>query len=276
MHEAQLHDNNCFITLTYNNENIPHGGSLDVRHFQKFMKRLRKRFSGVRFFHCGEYGDHDGTYKHLQMYGESKLGRPHYHAILFGIDFRFIPLEKEGRVYVPELIRQENGNKLYNSPVLSELWPFGFNTVGSVTFESAAYVARYVLKKRFKSSLEEEEHYVRTDLDTGEMHELKPEYVTMSRRPGIGSKWFDQYQSDVYPKDYTTVRGKKIKPPKYYDRLLENVDPELFQSIKAARRASAIDRSDDNTRDRLDTKEVVKQAQINMLQRKLDKEENND
>ena len=68
-------------------------------------------------------------------------------------------------------------------------------------------------------------------METGEMHKLWPEYVTMSRRPGIGSKWFDQYQSDVYPKDFTTVRGKKIKPPKYYDRLLENVDPELRITI---------------------------------------------
>ena len=73
-HEASLHENNCFVTLTYSDKNLPKYNSLELRDFQKFMKRLRKHFDGgIRFFHCGEYGD--------------KNGRPHYHAILFGIDF---------------------------------------------------------------------------------------------------------------------------------------------------------------------------------------------
>jgi hypothetical protein len=74
VHEASLHEKNCFITLTYSPENLPKDGSLDVSHFQKFMKRFRKRFGpGIRFFHCGEYGE--------------SLSRPHYHACIFGFDF---------------------------------------------------------------------------------------------------------------------------------------------------------------------------------------------
>lgn len=261
VNEAQLHEDNCFITLTYNNRFLPADGSLDVRHFQKFMKRLRKTVGKVRFFHCGEYGDHDGSFKHVQMYGDSNLGRPHYHAILFGYDFP----DKE-------LIQDKGGIKLYTSPLLSKLWPYGFNTVGAVTFESAAYVARYVLKKKFGKEEEKDNYYTRIDVNTGEIHQLRPEYVTMSRRPGIGSDFFKQFSGDVYPKDFITVRGKKIKPPKFYDRLLEEVDPGLYEFIKRSRRDSANARADDNTRDRLFTKEKVKKAQANMLVRPLDKD----
>ena len=118
-----MYDDNCFITLTYSNQHIPADGSLDVRVFQKFMKRLRKRFGdGIRFYHCGEYG--------------SLLGRPHYHACLFNFDFPDKYLWKEN-----------NGQKLYRSPSLEELWPYGYSSIGTVTFESAAYVARYILKR---------------------------------------------------------------------------------------------------------------------------------
>ena len=74
VHESSLHEHNCFITLTYNDENLPLNGSLDLKHFQDFMKRLRKKVSvPIRYFHCGEYG--------------SRLQRPHYHLLLFGLDF---------------------------------------------------------------------------------------------------------------------------------------------------------------------------------------------
>jgi len=265
VHEAQLHEDNSFITLTYNDEHLPEDASLDVRHFQNFMKRFRKSIAPkkVRFFHCGEYGDHNGTYKHERSYGISDLGRPHYHAIIFGHDF-------SGK----ELIKEQDGIRLYHSQELAELWPYGFNTVGAVTFESAAYVARYVVKKKYGE--EKEDHYTRINTETGELYQVKPEYVTMSRRPGIGAKWFEEFSGDVYPKDYTHIRGKKIKPPRYYDKLLEELDDELHQRIKNARRDSANNRADDNTRDRLFTKEKVKKVQAGMLYRSLDAEEQTD
>jgi hypothetical protein len=124
VHEAYGHEDNAFITLTYAPEHLPHDVSLNISHFQKFMKRLRKAISPklVRFFHCGEYGE-------LNQ-------RPHYHACLFGYDF------PDKVLYT---IRDEC--RLYRSPMLEKLWPMGFATVGDVTFESAAYVARYITKK---------------------------------------------------------------------------------------------------------------------------------
>lgn len=263
LHEASLHKDSCFITLTYNDENLPDDCSVHVEHFQKFMKRFRKAVAPrkIRFFHCGEYGSNDpNNPKHVRQYGISKLGRPHYHALIFGYDFDDL-----------ELVREKDGIRLYHSAMLSGLWPYGFNTVGSVTFESAAYVARYVTKKI--NGEQAEEHYTRTDPETGEVFHVEPEYVTMSRRPGIGSKWFEEYSGDAYPKDFITVRGKEIKPPKYYDKLLELTDEEMYLSVKAARLRLAKANAPDNTPDRLAQKEKVKLAQAAMLVRPLDKEE---
>lgn len=186
-HEASLNVANSFITLTYSNAHLPPDGSLNLRHFQLFMKRLRKRLGPVRFFHCGEYGA-------LNL-------RPHYHACLFGLEFEDKILHK---------IDKKTKIPLYKSEILSELWPFGFSTIGDVTFESAAYCARYITKKI--TGPPAEAHYQNIDQETGEIHQLKPEYTTMSRRPGIGRAWFDKYKSDLYPDDFIILRGKKMKP----------------------------------------------------------------
>ncbi len=125
VHEASLYDNNSFITLTYNTEHLPEDRSLEVRVFQLFMKRLRKRFgTKIRFYACGEYGDQNG--------------RPHYHACLFNHDFQDKKLWKRGKD--PSL-------DLYRSADLEKLWPYGYSSIGEVTFQSAAYVARYIMKK---------------------------------------------------------------------------------------------------------------------------------
>lgn len=123
VHEASLHQHNCFITLTYADEHLPPNNSLVYEHFQLFMKRLRKKYGeGIRFYMCGEYGEN--------------FGRPHFHACLFGHNFPDLKLWKT-----------VNKQKLYRSAELETLWPFGHSSVGTVTFESAAYVARYILKK---------------------------------------------------------------------------------------------------------------------------------
>ena len=187
VHEASLHKDNCFITLTYNNENLPKDGSLILKDFQDFMKRLRHKFgSGIRFFHCGEYGE--------------KFKRPHYHACLFGLS---LPDRR--------LHSQSNGHKLYVSEILNELWQHkGYAIIGELTFESAAYVARYITKKITGEPAKE--HYEGICEVTGEITKRKPEYTTMSRRPGIASDWFKKYKSDVYPGDFVVLRNKKLKP----------------------------------------------------------------
>lgn len=254
MHEAELHDDNCFITLTFNDDALSKRAfpeSLDVRDFQLFMKRLRKKYgSGIRFFHCGEYGE--------------KYGRPHYHACLFGFDFP----DKQ-------LFSINNGQRLYISESLQKLWPYGFATIGSVTFESAAYVARYIMKK-ITGDMAVEHYCVGVDTDTGEMLLKKPEYTTMSRREGIGKGWFEKYHKDVYPHDYVVVNGKKCKPPRYYDKLLAEMDlGELdyeIDDIKAKRYYDALEHTDNNTPERLAVREEIQLRKLNQLPRIIDNE----
>lgn len=243
LHEASLYDNNCFITLTYNDKHLPPDRSLDVSVFQKFMKRLRFKYSDqtIRFFHCGEYGELNG--------------RPHYHACIFNFDFP----DKE-------VWKISNGHRLYVSKSLEELWEFGFSTIGDVTFESAAYVARYIMKKITGDAAEA--HYERIDPTTGLVTRLKPEYTTMSRRPGIGKGFFDQFSTDFYPHDYVVVNGVKVRPPKYYDGLLELTRPYEFDAIKERREVNSFLHVDNNTPDRLRVREQVKLAQLSQLKRK--------
>lgn len=245
MHEADLHSSNCFLTLTYSDEHVPLYNSLCLRHFQLFMKRLRKRFgTGIRFLHCGEYG-------------ETTL-RPHYHALLFGFDFP----DKEF------YLTQRSGHRLYTSKILDDLWGLGICWIGSVSFESAAYVARYVLKKI--TGFDAEQHYEVIDPATGEVVGRRvPEYATMSRRRGIGGDWFEKFSADVFPSDFVVRDGVQMRPPKAYDKLLERVDPDLMRRVRAARVVEARRYEADNTKDRLAVREEVKEAQVLSLKRKL-------
>ena len=208
------------------------------------MKRLRKKYKNkkIRYYHCGEYGD--------------KNFRPHYHAIIFGLEFDD-----------QKLFTVNNGEKLYTSEKLEKLWPFGFSTIGTVTFESAAYVARYVMKK--VNGKNAKNHYERVDSNTGEIYSLVPEYNTMSRRPGIASGWFDKYKDDVYPSDNIHLREKTFRPPKFYDKMYEHLMPNEMEKIKKQRMINMQKHATDNTADRLAVKEQVKNAQLNKLIRSI-------
>ena len=247
VHEASLYPNNCFITLTYNNSTLPLLNSLNLDHFQRFMKRLRKRFGeGIRFFHCGEYGE--------------QFQRPHYHACLFNFDFN-------DRV----LFSERDGTRLYTSEALSELWPYGFSTIGDVSFESAAYVARYITKKI--TGVRAHNHYQVVDPTSGEiLGHRKPEYVTMSRRPGIGKDWLNKYLSDVYPDDFIIIDGKKMKPPKFYDKSFEILNPDEYSLVRAQRKADAERRSADQTPERLAVREKVQESKLKTLVRSYENE----
>lgn len=211
MHEAQLHERNSFVTLTYSPEELPSYGSLRKEDFQKFMKRLRREIEPrkVRFFHCGEYGE--------------AFSRPHYHACLFGVDFGGDRFEHTVRDSVP----------VWRSPTLERLWPYGFSEIGQLTYGSARYVARYVHKKIGGSAAGD--HYSVVDAETGEVVQLEPEYATMSRRPGIGAGWFEKFGNEVFPRDEVVVKGGLQKPPEYYVDLLARDDPELASEIKRKR-----------------------------------------
>lgn len=251
--EASVWPENSFITLTFDPKSlIKRGRGLDHRDWVLFMKRLRK-FTGndaIRFFMCGEYGE--------------KFGRPHYHGLLFNLGF-------PDRKY---LKTTKSGEKIYTSSSLQMNWPYGYSSVGDVTFGSAAYVARYHFKKA--QGIVGKDHYI--DKRTGEM--LPPEYIRMSRGcgkaraadprcvGGIGRGWYDKFKSDVYPHDARVIKGLDTKPPKFYDSLYEIESPDEFLVLKA-RRSASVDRKD-NSEDRLLVKEKVKLAQIASLSTSLE------
>ncbi len=249
VHEASLHDENCFITLTYDDEHLPSDGSLNKKHFQDFMKRLRKRVGDrrIRFYHCGEYGE---LYR-----------RPHYHALLFGFDFG----DKT-------LFTVRNENRIHTSEFLDSVWQRGYSSIGDVTFDSAAYVARYVMKKVNGEAAAE--HYIGCDSITGDLVDLVPEYTTMSRGGkgghGIGHDWYSKFKEDVFPLDEVVIRGRRMKPPRFYDLVYELECPEDFARVKAERVVAALRGKADCTPERLAVREYCKEVEVSRLVRGVD------
>lgn len=235
-----MHERNSFVTLTYDNEHLPPDGGLRVEDWQRFAKRLRKARGAFRFFHCGEYGEENR--------------RPHYHACLFGLDF------SDDRV----LVRRRGESSLYVSPSLTECWGMGHCSVGELTYESAAYVARYVMKKLTGPAGVEE--YSRVDPVSGEVFEVRPPYVTMSRRPGIASSWFAEYGREVYPRDEVVHKGRRFRPPRYYDGKLPECE---LAGLKARRLERVAGRKDDLTPARLRVREECAEARLSRYKRDL-------
>ena len=256
VHEAALHEENAFITLTYDQEHLPTDGGLHKSHWQSFAKAVRRNLDDdakndrnhrptFRYFHCGEYGD--------------ERGRPHYHAAIFGINF-----SADRKIWT----MNKNGEGLYVSPLLEKLWGRGFCSIGELTFESAAYVARYVMKKI--NGPRAAEHYQRINKTTGETWTIQPEYTTMSRRPGIGQGWIDKYYKEVRKSDAVLMNGKEIKPPIYYDKHYEINDPHGYENMKQNRKSKAIKNKENYTPKKLHIKEKITLLQIKKLERKLD------
>lgn len=226
MLELKYHEKACFITLTYNDENLPISSyqdnqgnwhesySLAKSDFQKFMKRLRRHYerrdgTKIRFFACGEYG--------------GKTRRPHYHAILFGIDFsedRFV------------LNKTQDGYVQYRSPTLEKLWTEGYSMICQVNWNTCAYVSRYCTKKKYGR----QNIYYQT-------FGLIPEFNLMSRKPGIGAKYFEEHGEEVYINQEIFLQnnkgGLKVRPPAYYDRLYDIEHHEEMEKIKENRKEMA-------------------------------------
>lgn len=239
MHEASCHSNNCFITLTYNEDHLPPGGSLHYPDWQALAKRWRNKRGKFRFLMAGEYGE---------------LGRPHYHAAIFGEDFA-----SDRYQHRPP---GENGYPIFRSPSLEALWSrndqaIGFAEFGSLTTESAGYIARYCVKK--VTGQKADAHY----------EGRTPEFIQMSRKPGIGHAHFKKFIRDFYPRDECVVKGKVARPPGYYDRLATKLDPTLMASLKAKRRLQALKHTSNNTPERLAVRHEFKQQQLTRLKRDL-------
>lgn len=255
MHEARCHELNSFVTLTYEKlaptvDCVRCGkrvlsGSLHYCDYQLFMRRVRLAYPGARFFMGGEYGE--------------ERGRPHFHACLFGVDFA------DG-VYSG---KSPAGFSLFRSDELSNMWGRGLCAYGSVTFESAAYVARYVMKK------------VTGDGAVDHYQGLVPEFCRMSLKPGIGAEWFKRFgKSDVAPGGHVIVNGHKANAPRYYVKLMERqarVDAcfgdrsalHQLEEVKLGRLRRGLEKFGEQSPSRLDAREKVQKARVGMLKRKL-------
>ena len=247
MHETSSHEANCFITLTYSEENLPMQGQLVYGHFQDFMKRLRYHVrTPIRYYMCGEYGE--------------KYDRPHFHAILFGHDFR------DDRVLVT---RTPNG-AIYTSALLERVWSYGFCSIGDATIESAAYVAGYVTKK--VTGKNAEEHYMRVDGMTGEIYQKVPEFSNSSRDPAIGVGWLDKYYPEVVNSGGVIVPGgMNMGVPRAYIKRLEargDYQRDLLDITRLSRTRCI--EPNNNTYERHRIREEIYKARIGRKKRDLE------
>lgn len=237
--ESKLHANNMFITLTYDEANLPSLGGLQYRDFQLFAKRMRARCGPFRFFMCGEYGE-EGL-------------RPHYHALVFG--YRFADAVKSNSIY--------SAFDLYESATLSDLWGKGICSFGEITYSSARYCAVYATKKVTGDAASD--HYFRVDSRTGECGNVAPEFARMSLKPGIGLEWLRKYWKDVYIRGHNSVivDGVQKRIPEYFDKKLMEMFPDVVDAHKFSQYKEAVNRAQDNTRDRLLVREKCAQARVN-------------
>lgn len=230
--EMQDHDQTWFVTLTYDDETVPvsyyvddstgeyfKSATLRKRHFQLFMKRLRRNTGQkIRFFACGEYGD--------------RTARPHYHAILFGLD---LPLS-DLRPYK----RNDLGQMMYNSCIIDEAWNnecfdrpedtvHGFCVVAPATYETISYTCRYVLKKAYGN-----------DRLFYEKHGIEPVFTLMSRKPGLGRRWFEEHEEELFNFSGvyipTADGSKKILPGRYFKNLYSLDYPDEYAIMQEENR----------------------------------------
>jgi len=252
---------NFFVTLTYNDEFLPPYGSLSLRDFQLFMKRLRKAKNSssvnpVRFFMGAEYGDYNF--------------RPHYHVLLFNCGFSDLKCWS----------KNARGEQLYISDELSKLWSvdgqsMGFCTLGEVTFDSAVYCAKYSLKKLTISDNSPpeiikrfEEKYLVVD-EAGEVHQRELEFSCKSLRPGIGGAYYEKYGAEVRAHDSVVIEGREVKPPRFYDTRTEFISPERFAQLKRKRKRLSVLNRADNTSERLRVKQRLMEIAAEKKERKL-------
>ena len=195
VHEASMFENNSFITLTYNDENLK-SDKLIYKDFQDFMKRLRSKNPHLEIgvFVTGEYGD--------------QRKRPHWHALLFN----YRPTDTIHKY------TNSRGDKVYTSCELSSLWPHGLSELGQVTFESAGYCARYAAKKLVHGS--------------DQSHDYQP-ISKKSSKHAIGKRWLEKHWQDVFNHGYIiNADGVKSGIPRYYEKWLKKERPGHWRQFR--------------------------------------------
>lgn len=250
VHEAHMWDSehgNSWVTLTYRDPSecdtrqfkaghfIPPNYSLRPQDVTNFIRRLRRNNQQkIRYFYCGEYG--------------TQNERPHYHLCLFNKNFS--DLQK---------FKDKEGMVTYTSPSLEKLWPYGFSTVAELNYRTAAYTAGYILSKI--NGKRADEHYLRCD-ENGEAYWLLPEFIRMSRRPGIGASFYEKYKTDIFPADSSPVpgHGHVELVPRYYKEILSAQDPLTLALVKDLRKNYIAKHKKDFTPERLRDKYACARA----------------
>lgn len=239
-HEASSWRHNQFLTLTYDDDHLPHQNYLAPRDLQLFIKRMRKyadtdtstidrdRSANIRYLACGEYGE--------------KTGRPHYHALIFNGAFK-------------DTLKV--GKELYTSDTLSRLWPYGHNRIGELTPASAAYVAQYSLKKQHRDC------YI--NFDTGEYKQAP--FLRMSLKPAIGAEWLKRYAADLQH-GYLVQGTRKHPIPRYYRDQIKEQFPELREQIQLAIEKQRQIPTDKKTSARLADTELIHLRRKQLLENK--------
>lgn len=214
-HEAQFHRDNYFLTLTFDDKYLPEDLSLRSFHLQDFWKRVRNALDLESDFFDGAFKDAP----RIKYYAAGEYGtenfRPHYHAIVFGL-----PLKVLGDL----TYHASSGDFcLYRSSFIERHWPWGFSTVSEMSFETAAYVARYCTKKLFKDGAE-------AYAEVG----ILPERAWMSK--GLGRSWYETYKYETWRDDYIiNSRGHSMGVPRTYFRWLEQEDLLSARAVKKQR-----------------------------------------
>lgn len=239
-----MYEHNSFITLTYDDKHLPPDYSVHKKTFQTFIRALRDSTSNkkIRYFACGEYGDENL--------------RPHYHALLFNHSFKDQLFFKNSK----------SREKIYTSTTLNKIWSYGNSYIGTCTYRSAAYIARYVIKK-IGGDLADE-HYTRIHPLSGNLVRVNPEFALQSRRPGLGHAWLQKFKGDIYPSDFIVVDEKRHPVPRFYTRKLLEEEQER---IKRARKRQSIkpEKKADQTEARLRVREQVATAQLTRFKREV-------
>lgn len=254
MYECRNSEHNYFITFTYDDMHLPiaetteyngktftndgtWSGTLFPADIDRFINSLRKYFerkghSGIKYFYAGEYGE---TTK-----------RPHYHMILMNC-----PLDVK-EFY--DFHIDERKKLHWKSHEVEKYWEEGMIDIGEVEFASAAYVARYCMKK------------ISDEVDKSKYWEegLMPEFVRMSRRPGIGKQYLLDNMDEIYKTDEVLVRNfkgdlMKVKPPKAWDKEFKKLHPDEWFKIQRSRKEGA-------ERARKLLKEISDQTDLQRLQ----------
>lgn len=232
VHEAQTRRLSWFATLSYSDKHLPQWGELEPSHLRGFVDKLRLAYPlrSIAYYGCGEYGD--------------TTFRPHYHVCLFGPEF----LDRK-----PHPDKEKPG--VWLSESLEYFWDNkGACELAPLTMGSASYTAGYIRKK-----LHGERESV-FNVRTG--HLLREPFSRQSLRPAIGKRWIERYWKDVYPRDFVVVDGVESKPPRYYDKWMDENHPEVMEEVRQKR----FEEMEELPREKLVAAEVIHKDRVGLFQ----------